>query len=129
MTVKLVLVDDHDGMRRSLVRFLETVDDFSVVGDSADPAEGLETCQLLSPDVVLVDIRMKEMNGYEFTRRLRSQGSTIGVVGISALPAEEATEQMQLAGADGYVEKVSDPITFIHAVRMAAAAAHQRSLS
>src|SRR5919108_388576 len=74
MSIRLLLVDDQELVRTGFRLFLETQDDLEVVGEAGDGAEAIERARELRPDVILMDIRMPEMDGVEATARLTSAG-------------------------------------------------------
>ncbi|HLR70129.1 MAG TPA: response regulator transcription factor, partial [Pseudogracilibacillus sp.] len=70
MTIKLVIIDDHQLFREGVKRILEFEETFVVVAEGEDGKEAVDLVQEYSPDVVLLDINMKEVNGIEATRQL-----------------------------------------------------------
>jgi signal transduction histidine kinase len=117
--IRVVVVDDNDGFRESLAALLHG-DDVEVVGTAASGAAALEAVRTLSPDVVLMDVRMPEMDGIETTHRLKVLHPSIGVVALTGLDEQRSVRDMLVAGASGYVLKDSDGDEIIHAVRRAA---------
>jgi signal transduction histidine kinase len=116
--VRVLVVDDNDGFRESLV-FLLHREDLEVVGQARTGVEAIELVRRLAPDVVLMDVRMPEMDGIETTRRLKTAHPSIGVVALSSMEEQRAVRDMLVAGASGYVLKDSDGDAIIHAVREA----------
>lgn len=80
MRKRVLIVDDHEMVRRSLTLGLSLVDDMQVVGTASNGLEALAQCALLRPDVVLLDMNMPGINGLETTRRLRQQQPNIAVI-------------------------------------------------
>ena len=117
--VRVLVVDDNDGFRGSLTALL-CGEDLEVVGEAANGAEAIERVRELSPDVVLMDIRMPEMDGIEATRRLKALQPSLEVVALTGLEEQRAVRDMLVAGAAGYVLKDSDGDQIVHAVRRAA---------
>ena len=117
--VRVLVVDDNDGFRGSLAALLGS-EDLEVVGEAASGIEAIELVNELGPDVVLMDVRMPEMDGIETTRRLKALHPSLEVVALTGLEEERAVREMLVAGASGYVLKDSEGDEIIHAVRRAA---------
>ncbi|HEY7478285.1 MAG TPA: response regulator [Actinomycetota bacterium] len=118
-TVRILVVDDNVAFRDSLAALLEG-DDLTVVGQAGSGAEALELVRTLSPDVVLMDVRMPEMDGIETTRRLKALRPSVGVVALTGLEEQRAVRDMLVAGACGYVLKDSDGDDIVRAIQKAA---------
>jgi signal transduction histidine kinase len=116
--IRVLVVDDNDGFRESLV-FLLSGEDLEVIGQARSGSEAIEMVRQLSPDVVLMDVRMPEMDGIETTRRLKASRPALGVVALSSMEEQRAVRDMLVAGASGYVLKDSDGDAIVHAVREA----------
>jgi signal transduction histidine kinase len=116
--IRVLVVDDNDGFRESLV-FLLAGEDLEVIGQARTGPEAIEMAMRLMPDVVLMDVRMPEMDGIEATRRLKAARPTVGVIALSSMEEQRAVRDMLVAGAAGYVLKDSDGDAIVHAVREA----------
>jgi signal transduction histidine kinase len=116
--VRVLLVDDNDGFRESLVTLLDT-EEMTVVGQASNGAQALAMIEVAEPDVVLMDVRMPEMDGIETTRELKSRFPTLGVVALTGSEDQRAVRDMLVAGASGYVLKDSDGDEILYAVRQA----------
>ncbi|MEP6758231.1 MAG: response regulator [Actinomycetota bacterium] len=116
--IRVIVVDDNDGFRESLV-FLLSGEDLEVIGQARSGAEAIELVRRLAPDVVLMDIRMPEMDGIEATRRLKAARPSVGVIALSSMEEQRSVRDMLVAGATGYVLKGSDADAIVHAVREA----------
>ena len=117
MPVRVLVIDDHETMRKSMVTYLRAFDDIEVVADTSDPVEGLSMCESLAPDVALVDVRMKPISGLEVARRLRAAGRDIRIIGFSAFAREEIEDKVKEAGIDAYIDKTGNPFELVDAIR------------
>ncbi len=118
--IRVMVVDDNAGFRESLVSLLDT-DEMIVVGEAESGSQALGMVERANPDVVLMDVRMPEMNGIETTRRLKQRYPDIEIVALTGLEDQTAVREMLVAGASGYVLKDSDGDEILHAVVLAAA--------
>ncbi|HEX9717544.1 MAG TPA: response regulator [Actinomycetota bacterium] len=117
--VRVVVVDDNAGFRESLLALLDA-GDLDVVGEARSGPEALSLIPETDPDVVLMDVRMPEMDGIETTRRLKALHPSIGVVALSGHEDQDVVREMLVAGASGYVLKDSDGDDILNAVLQAA---------
>lgn len=115
--IHVLLVDDHQVVRRGLRTFLEVQDDIEVVGEAADGAEAVERTAALDPDVVLMDLKMPKVDGIEALRLLREQGSTAKVLIVTSFTEHRTMVPALRAGAAGYVYKDVDPEALAGAIR------------
>jgi signal transduction histidine kinase len=114
-----MVVDDNAGFRESLLALLDA-GDLEVVGEARSGEEALSIVEALSPDVVLMDVRMPGIDGIETTRRLKRARPTLGVVALSGHEDQAIVREMLVAGASGYVLKDSDGDDILSAVLHAA---------
>ncbi|GAA3036611.1 response regulator [Streptomyces glomeratus] len=115
--IKVLLVDDHQVVRRGLRTFLEVQDDIEVVGEASDGAEGVARAQELTPDVVLMDVKMPGMDGIEALRRLRALDHPARVLIVTSFTEQRTVVPALRAGAAGYVYKNVDPDALAGAIR------------
>ncbi|MFG3527615.1 response regulator [Streptomyces sp. NPDC047917] len=115
--IRVLLVDDHQVVRRGLRTFLEIQDDIEVVGEAADGAEGVARTEELHPDVVLMDIKMPGTDGIEALRRLRELESPAKVLIVTSFTEQRTVVPALRAGASGYVYKDVDPDALAGAIR------------
>lgn len=120
MTIRLLLADDHRMMREGLRSLLEAQDDFEVIGEVENGRDAVRQTRALRPDVVVMDIGMKELNGVEATRRVRAESPQVEVVVLSTYAHEEYVLSALEAGACGYVLKISAHEELVEAIRAAA---------
>ena len=117
--IRVLVVDDNAGFRESLLSLLEA-GNLQVVGEAGSGAEALGLVRSLTPDVVLMDVRMPTMDGIEATRLLKADFPDLGVVALSGHEDQEIVRGMLVAGASGYVLKDSDGDEILTAVSRAA---------
>ncbi|HTG48027.1 MAG TPA: response regulator [Actinomycetota bacterium] len=117
--VRVLVVDDNDGFRESLASLVDG-EDMEIIGQACSGPEAIEMVRSLAPDVVLMDVRMPEMDGIEATRRLKALRPTLGVVALTGFEEQRAVRDMLVAGASGYVLKDSDGDEILNAIRRAA---------
>jgi DNA-binding NarL/FixJ family response regulator len=115
--IKVLLVDDHQVVRRGLRTFLEVQGDIEVVGEAADGAEGVARAEELKPDVVLMDIKMPGMDGIEALRKLRELANPAKVLIVTSFTEKRTVVPALRAGASGYVYKDVDPEALAGAIR------------
>jgi DNA-binding NarL/FixJ family response regulator len=115
--IRVLLVDDHQVVRRGLRTFLEVQGDIEVVGEAADGQEGVERAAELHPDVILMDVRMPGTDGIEALRRLRDAESAARVLVVTSFTEQRTVVPALRAGAAGYVYKDIDPVALAGAIR------------
>ncbi|HYM84324.1 MAG TPA: response regulator transcription factor [Candidatus Dormibacteraeota bacterium] len=103
--VRLVIVDDHEVVRRGLVSLLDRRDGFEVVAEAGSVAEGLEMTRRFVPDIVVMDGRLPDGSGIEACREIRSELPDTRVVILTSYPEGAAVLAAILAGANGYLLK------------------------
>lgn len=117
--IRVLVVDDNVGFRESLLSLLDA-GDLVVIGEASSGLEALDLVPELEPDVVLMDVRMPEMDGIEATRAIKQRHPGVGVVALSGHEDQEIVREMLVAGASGYVLKDSDGDDILNAVMLAA---------
>jgi DNA-binding NarL/FixJ family response regulator len=107
VTVRVLLVDDHEVVRRGLRFLLLSQSKYEICGEAVDGEEALEKAQQLKPDVILMDVSMPKRNGLDATRLIRSMLPDSEVLILSQHESPEMVRQAFKAGARGYVVKSS----------------------
>jgi DNA-binding NarL/FixJ family response regulator len=119
---RVVLAEDQPMVRAGFRALLDSREDIEVVGEAATGAEAVEQARVLRPDVVVMDIRMPEMDGLEATRRItgdRSLGDTRVLV-LTTFELDEYVFGALRAGASGFLLKGGEPADLVHAIRVVA---------
>ena len=121
MTIRVLLVEDHRMVREALSEVLKKVSDIDVVGEAGDAGEGIKQAIALAPDVVVLDIRLPDINGIEVAARLREECAGTRIVALSAFADKRFVTAMLRAGASGYVTKSAAGTELVRAIRAVAA--------
>ncbi len=119
---RVVLAEDQPMVRAGFRALLDSRSDIDVVGDAATGAEALEQARALRPDVVVMDIRMPEMDGLEATRRITADPllSQTRVLVLTTFELDEYVFGALDAGASGFLLKGGEPADLVHAIRVVA---------
>ncbi|HDR8417335.1 TPA: response regulator transcription factor [Bacillus cereus] len=109
MKIKLLLVEDHHIVRRGLVFFLKTREEFEIVGEAENREDALTFVRTERPDVVLMDLSMPKMDGIEATKQIKQYDETIKILILSSFSEQDYVLPALEAGADGYQLKEVQP--------------------
>lgn len=120
MTTRILIVDDHALMRAGLRMLLEPQSDLLLVGECESGAEAIRRAQELQPDVVLMDITLPDMLGFEATRAIRKLAPQTAILALTMHESEQYFFEMVNAGASGYVPKRAAPDELLNAIRAVA---------
>lgn len=107
MAIRILLVDDHEIMREGMCALLRKHSEFEVVGQAADGRKALELTQQLTPDVVIMDIGMPNLNGIDATRQILALNPAIKILALSTHSDGSIVAKMIKYGASGYMLKES----------------------
>jgi two-component system NarL family response regulator len=121
MTIRVLLVEDHRMVREALSEVLKKVPQIDVVGEAGDAREALKKATALRPDVIVLDIRLPDVNGIEVASRLRDAGIDAKIVALSAFADKRFVTAMVLAGASAYVTKSAAGTELVRAIHAVAA--------
>ncbi|NKF07400.1 response regulator transcription factor [Clostridium gasigenes] len=116
--IKLIIVDDHDLIREGLNRILSFEDDLVILGEGKNGKEGLELIKTLTPEIVLLDINMPEMNGIETLKKIKEYSKDIKVVMLTVENDRRTINEAIDIGADAYVLKESAGSEITNAIRL-----------
>ncbi|MBI5965840.1 MAG: response regulator transcription factor [Chloroflexi bacterium] len=117
--IKILIADDHLIIRQGLRLILETENDFELVGEASDGAEALSLCKKLKPDIVLMDLRMPNMDGLTAIEKLRVEQPEIAVVILTTFNEDDLMFRGLQAGARGYLLKDTGRVALFDTIRAA----------
>lgn len=117
--IRVLLADDHAAIRAGLRMILEAAGDIEVVGEASDGAVAVRNARALSPDVVLMDMRMPGVDGATATRELAAEG--VRVLVLTTYDEDDVVFAAISAGAAGFMLKTSEPRELVDAIRRVAA--------
>ncbi len=106
---KVFLIDDHALFRKGVGQIIDADPAFKVIGEAASGQEGLDTAVGFKPDIVLIDLNMKGMNGIETLRQFKALDLSAKYVVLTVSDAEDDLLEALRAGADGYLLKDMEP--------------------
>jgi DNA-binding NarL/FixJ family response regulator len=118
--IRVALVDDQAMVRAGFRMILETEADITVVGEAGDGREALDVVARSKPDVVLMDVRMPQMDGIEATRHLTAQGGPARVLMLTTFDLDDYVYAALRAGASGFLLKDAPAEQLVNAVRVIA---------
>lgn len=117
--IRVLIIDDHRLVRMGIRRMLEPVSSIEIVGEGESGEEALQLVRTMTPNVVLMDIRMPGIGGLEATRRITQQSSDVHVITITACEADPFPAQAIKAGASGFLTKGATAQELVSAIRKA----------
>jgi len=118
MSVRIILADDRDAIRKAQRGILEAEPDFEIIGEACNGQELIQLVEQSPPDLVITDINMPIINGLEATRRLDHSYPDVKVIGFSSHETQACVLGMLQAGASGYVVKPSSVSELRKAIRV-----------
>ncbi len=118
--IAVLIADDHTLFRKGVHKMLDAEPDMRVVGEAATGREAVERARELMPDVILMDIKMPDLDGIEATRILKRELPHIRIVFVTMFEDDEFVFRGLQAGGLSYILKESDPETMLRAIRAVA---------
>ncbi len=115
--IKVLVVDDHTIIREGICLLLKSHDDIEVVGEAVDGAEAVEKVRQLHPDIVLMDLSMPKMSGFEATQAIKKEFPNVQVLALTVHGNPEYFFRILSAGASGYVVKGASSVELVSALR------------
>jgi len=120
LTIRLLLVDDHEVVRAGLRALLAGIEGMEIVGEAGTVAEAVSEAARLAPEVILMDLRLPDGTGIDACREILSSAPRTRILFVTSYSDEQAVMSTVLAGAAGYVLKDIDHRTLVAAIRDAA---------
>ena len=120
MTIRVLVADDQALMRTGFRMILDAQDDLEVVGEAIDGADAVRRYEALTPDVVVMDVRMPTMDGIEATRRITDAEPDAKILILTTFDLDEYVFQALRAGASGFLLKDRPPEELVEAIRIVA---------
>jgi DNA-binding NarL/FixJ family response regulator len=117
MSIKVILADDHTLFRHGLIKAFREEQEIEIAGQAEDGCSAVELVRELSPDAVLMDISMPNLNGFEATRIITKEFPLVKVIGLSTHSSRTYIRQMFLAGASGYLLKTCEFEELVEAIK------------
>jgi DNA-binding NarL/FixJ family response regulator len=118
--IRVLVVDDHFVVRAGVCALLAGAADIAVVGEAQNGHQAVEQAKRHDPHVILMDLRLPELDGVEATRRILAAQPEVGIVALTSADAEEEVLNAVEAGALGYLAKTSQKEEFLEAIRRVA---------
>ncbi|MBN1991984.1 MAG: response regulator transcription factor [Anaerolineae bacterium] len=103
--ITVLIVDNLAHVRQGIKTLLQLADDFEVVGEAANGLEAVQMAEQLRPDIVIMDLKMPEMDGFEATRQIKSRHLAGGVITLTLYGSQHNRERAAQVGADAFIEK------------------------
>jgi DNA-binding NarL/FixJ family response regulator len=103
--IKVLIVDNLAHVRQSLKTLLRLTKDIKIVGEAANGLEAVQMAERFRPDIVIMDLKMPEMDGFEATRQIKSRYLAGGVIVLTLYGSQHNRERAANAGADAFIEK------------------------
>ena len=120
MSIRVLLCDDQALVRSGFRMVLEAREDMRVIGEADDGIQAVALAGHTKPDVILMDIRMPNMDGVEATRRLVAAGTPARILILTTYDADEYVFDALRAGASGFLLKDIQPVELVEAIRVIA---------
>ncbi|MEE9615490.1 MAG: response regulator transcription factor [Anaerolineae bacterium] len=117
--IRVMVVDDHDMVRRGLAAFLRAKPDLELVGEADDGQQALDVCEQVEPDVILMDLVMPEMDGTTATRAIRERWPQVQVIALTSFQEKKLVQEALRAGAISYLLKNVSVDDLAEAIRAA----------
>ncbi|MBK6743860.1 MAG: two-component system response regulator NarL [Hydrogenophilales bacterium] len=116
----VILIDDHPLFRKGMIQLLQTISDFEVVGEASNGKEGIALVKTVKPDLLLLDLNMKDMSGLDVLKQIKAADLDTRVVMVTVSDQTEDLVAALRLGADGYLLKDMEPEQMVDSLASAA---------
>jgi two-component system, NarL family, nitrate/nitrite response regulator NarL len=113
-TQTILVVDDHPLFRKGVIQLIQAAPEFDFIGEAPSGREGIQLAQRLHPDMILLDLNMKDMNGVDVLKAIKDEGLDSRVIMLTVSDQAEDLMAALQAGADGYLLKDMEPEELVH---------------
>jgi DNA-binding NarL/FixJ family response regulator len=114
--MRVLIVDDHDVIRKGVRTILSERKDIEICAEGADGRDAIEKARELKPDVIIMDVSMPHLGGFQAAREIKKFLPDVRIVFLSMHDGHEAIEQSKLVGAQGYVRKTRASLQLLKAL-------------
>lgn len=115
----ILIIDDHPLFRKGVIQLIQSAEEFNIVGEASGGKEGIERALVLNPDMILLDLNMKDMSGIEVLKAIKAADLDSRVIMITVSDNAEDLVAALRAGADGYLLKDMEPEDLLANIRSA----------
>jgi len=103
--IRVLIVDNLAHVRQGINTLLQLADNLEIVGEAANGLEAVQMAEQFRPDIVIMDLKMPKMDGFEATRQIKSRHLAGGVIALTLYGSQHNRERAAQAGADAFIEK------------------------
>lgn len=115
--IRILLTDDHNIFREGIRSLLDKEHDLEIIGEASSGRESVKLAEELKPDIIVMDITMRDLNGIEATKRIKSENPKIKIIALSMHLVDNILIQAFKAGISGYILKDASRLELIEAIR------------
>lgn len=115
----LLIIDDHPLFRKGVIQLIQTAEEFTIVGEGSSGEEGIELAYNKQPDMILLDLNMKDMSGIDVLKILKAAGIESRIIMLTVSDSADDLVDALRAGADGYLLKDMEPEDLLASIRSA----------
>jgi len=103
--ITVLIVDNLAHVRQGIRTLLQLTDDLEIVGEAANGLEAVQMAEQLRPDIIIMDLKMPKMDGFEATRQIKNRHLAGGVIALTLYSSQHNRERAAQVGADAFIEK------------------------